>query len=212
MFTGLVTHLGTITRAHARPSGVEFEIQTSMSDFVLGESIAVDGVCLTVKSFSAGAFAVDAAAETLAKTTLGECIAVGRRLHLERALRLSDRLGGHLVTGHVDGVGVVRSRNAVGDGLTLSFEVAPELARFVATKGSIGVNGVSLTVNAVTERTFDILLVPFTLRETLLGELAEGTRVNVETDVVAKYVARLLGHDAAPSGVTLDLLRRQGYA
>lgn len=163
-----------------------------MHPYVLGESIAVDGACLTVKSFSEGHFEADASLETLDKTNLGDRHR-GDRVHLERALALGERLGGHLVTGHVDGVGTLAGRATEGDYMRASFEVPKRLAPFLAPKGSITVNGVSLTVNAVAGTRFDVMLVPFTLDETTFGQMMPGARVNLEVDILAKYVASLMG-------------------
>lgn len=162
----------------------------------LGESISVDGCCLSVVELARGEFAVDATAETLARTTLGT-LPVGKRVNLERAVRAGDRLGGHLVTGHVDAVGKLLERRQVGEAVAMRFSLPAELERFVAEKGSIAVGGVSLTVNACTARagttadaSFDVMIIPITLRETTLGELAAGDPVNLEVDLVARYVAR----------------------
>ena len=145
-----------------------------------------------MKSFSEGHFDADASLETLDKTNLGD-LTEGDRVHLERALALGDRLGGHLVTGHIDGVGTLAARAPEGDYVRASFEVPKRLAPFLAPKGSITVNGVSLTVNTVVGTRFDVMLVPYTLDETTFGEMRNGTRVNLEVDILAKYVASLMG-------------------
>jgi riboflavin synthase len=159
-------------------------------------------------------FEAHASTETLAKTTLGG-LRKGSRVHLERALAMGDRLGGHIVTGHVDGVGTLVERRPVGDNLEVTFEVPETLAPFLAPKGSITVDGVSLTVNRVRGTRFDVMLVPFTQKETKLGQIPVHGRVNLEVDVLAKYVARLLGKKGVDGeddgGVTLDLLKRHGY-
>jgi riboflavin synthase len=163
---------------------------------VLGESIALDGACLSVAEISTEGFVVDATAETLDRTTLGS-LPLGHPLNLERAVRAGDRLGGHLVTGHVDAVGALASRRPEGDAVAMSFALPPELARLVAEKGSIAINGVSMTVNAVRDDGFDVMVIPITQRETNLGALSPGDRVNLEVDLVARYVARLM---AVPHG------------
>jgi riboflavin synthase len=145
-----------------------------------------------VKSFAEGHFDADASLETLDKTNLGN-LSEGDRVHLERALALGDRLGGHLVSGHVDGVGTLISRTAEGDYVRVSFEAPRRLAPFLAPKGSITVNGVSLTVNTVAGTRFEVMLVPYTLDETTFGEMANGTQINLEVDILAKYVASLMG-------------------
>jgi len=192
MFTGLIEQVGTIDHLDSRNDGLSIRIACALQAYELGESIAVNGTCLTVKSFSDGQFEADASLETLDKTNLGD-LREGDRVHLERALALGDRLGGHLVTGHVDGVGTLVARTPEGSYLRASFEVPKRLAPFLAPKGSITVNGVSLTVNAVSGIRFDVMLVPYTLDETTFGEMANGTRVNLEVDVLAKYVASLSG-------------------
>jgi riboflavin synthase len=203
MFTGLVEATGTIEARTARGPGARLAIRAERlgepDPLALGESIAVDGVCLTVDAILPGGFEVDASGETLARTTLGG-LAPGSRVHLERAMRPTDRLGGHIVTGHVDAVGSLVERraegpadagDASGESLWMSFLLPAELARFVAEKGSIAVDGVSLTVNAVPPGRFEVTIIPHTSRKTKLGSLAIGERVNLEVDLVARYVARL---------------------
>ena len=192
MFTGLIEQLGTITELERRDDGLSIRIACALYPYRLGESIAVNGTCLTVKSFDEGQFEADASLETLDKTNL-DSLEKGDRVHLERALALGDRLGGHLVTGHVDGVGSLISRTPEGEYIRATFEVPKGLAPFLAPKGSISVNGVSLTVNGVTGSRFDVMLVPYTLDETTFGEMADGAKVNLEVDILAKYVASLLG-------------------
>lgn len=192
MFTGLIEQLGTIEALERRDDGLSIRISCTLHPYELGESIAVNGTCLTVKSFSRTHFDADASLETLDKTNLSD-LAEGARTHLERAMALGDRLGGHLVTGHVDGVGTLVEKVAEGDYVRARFEVPTNLAPFVAPKGSIAIDGVSLTVNAVKGRQFDVMLVPYTLRETTFGEMEPGTRVNLEVDILAKYVASLMG-------------------
>lgn len=192
MFTGLIAQVGTIESLERRDDGLAVRIGCAMHPYELGESIAVNGTCLTVKSFEETYFDADASLETLDKTNLGE-LAQGQRVHLERALALGERLGGHLVTGHIDGVGSLAGRASEGDYLRVTFDVPPRLAPFLAPKGSMAVNGVSLTVNAVRGTEFDVMLVPYTLDETTFGDMAPGTRVNLEVDILAKYVASLMG-------------------
>jgi riboflavin synthase len=214
MFTGLVQALGTVTETRSVSGGVVLAIRAPFTELVLGESIATDGTCLTVTRDLGDGFEAHASTETLAKTTIG-ALRGGDRVHLERALRAGDRLGGHLVTGHVDGVGELVAKRSVGENLEVTFEVPEPLAPFLAPKGSITVDGVSLTVNGVRGARFDVMLVPFTQSETKLGQIPERGRVNLEVDVLAKYVARLLGKKGVDGkddgGVTLDLLARHGY-
>lgn len=214
MFTGLVQAVGTIRGKRPADGGIVFEIGCPFKALVLGESIATDGVCLTVTRDVGDGFEAHASTETLAKTTLGE-LNIGDEVHLERALNADDRLGGHLVTGHVDGVGALVSKTPDGDNLILHFRVPEPLAPFIAPKGSITIDGVSLTVNGVRGTEFEVMIVPFTQKETKLGRIPNGGPVNLEVDILAKYVARLLGKPGvdgvSDGGVTLDLLKRHGY-
>ena len=194
MFTGLVETTGALSERTVRGPGARLVVEASLAGepLAMGESIAVDGCCLSVVEITPRGFAVDATAETLAVTTLGR-LPLGRRVNLERALLAGDRLGGHIVTGHVDAVGSLVERRPVGEAEAVTFSLPKELARFVAAKGSIAVSGVSLTVNAVREGTFEVMLIPITLRVSSLGELAPGDPVNLEVDLVARYVARWMG-------------------
>lgn len=205
MFTGLVAKAGTLAAVRragdtndTRDLGARLEIRARFEDgpLALGESIAVNGACLTVDAIApdGGGFEVDASAETLARTTLG-ALEVGSPVHLERALRAADRMGGHIVTGHVDGVGTLAERRPVGDAVWMSFRVPSELAKFIAEKGSIAVDGVSLTVNAVLGDRFEVTIIPHTLEKTTFGAIAPGSRVNLEVDLIARYVARFLSAD-----------------
>lgn len=214
MFTGLVDHCGRIAASTPSGSGRTLRIESAFRDYVLGESIACDGVCLTVERWDSGSFVVTAGDETLRVTTLGER-RVGEAVHLERALRVGDRLGGHMVQGHVDGVGVVR-RVVPGPTWTrVDFAVPAALARYIAQKGSVTVDGVSLTVNEVHDdaagHTFSVGLVPHTLAVTRLGGFVAGTKVNIETDLLARYAERLAAFPPPP-GVSADLLRRSGFS
>jgi riboflavin synthase len=197
MFTGIVTDIGTV-RAVSGTADRRFEIATryDTAGIALGASIACAGVCLTAVETGDGWFAVDVSGETLAKTTLGDW-REGTRINLERALRLGDELGGHLVSGHVDGVGRVAGRRPEGESVRLSFGAPTGLARFIASKGSVAVDGVSLTVNEVEGATFGVNVIPHTLAETTLGGLEEGAAVNLEIDLLARYVARLHDTDRA---------------
>ncbi len=192
MFSGLVQEIGTVRSVDTTDEGARLDISCKMGELVLGESIAVDGCCLTVKTIVDGGFEAEASTETLAKTTLGR-VTPGLRVHLERALKPDDRLGGHLVTGHVDGVGTLAERQPAGDSVRVTFGVPDLLRPFVAPKGSITVNGVSLTINAVHAASFEVMLVPYTRTETTFDSLSKGEQVNLEVDILAKYVASLMG-------------------
>jgi riboflavin synthase len=195
MFTGIVTDLGVIKEI-SRKGDMRLVIGTAYptGEIALGASIAHNGVCLTVIETGPGWFAVQASAETLSKTTM-DGWQPGRRINLERALRLGDELGGHLVSGHVDGVARLVGREPEQESLRLSFEAPAELARFVAPKGSVALDGVSLTVNEVEGRRFGVNIIPHTQQMTTLGGLAIGDPVNMEIDMLARYVARLIAKD-----------------
>jgi len=193
MFSGIVADVGTIIRSEDRAGGLRLAVEThvlGMDDVALGDSIAVNGVCLTVVSKEARAFTVDVSRETLSCTVGLE--RQGARVNLEKALRLSDRLGGHLVSGHVDGVGEVVAFTDLGESWKLTVRSPQDLAKYIAGKGSITINGVSLTVNRVAGREFDVNLIPHTLAVTTLGELQAGAKVNLEADLIARYAARFL--------------------
>lgn len=191
MFTGIITDIGRVRSIKPR-GDTRFEIETAYdtSTIEIGASIACSGACLTVVEKGEGWFAVDVSAETLAKTNLGGW-AEGTPINLERSLRLGDELGGHIVLGHVDGVGSVFSIDPEGDSLRFRFEVPAALRSFVAPKGSIAVNGVSLTVNEVDGATFGVNIIPHTQQMTTFGKTSPGDRINLEVDVLARYVARL---------------------
>jgi riboflavin synthase len=199
MFTGLIEGVGRLAAREARGGDARLRIDVGTLPFehvALGESISVNGACLTVIAFDAHSFDVDASNETLALTTLG-ALPVGRAVNLERAMRPSDRLGGHLVSGHVDGVGQVASIVEDARAQRWRFAAPAALLRYVAQKGSICVDGVSLTVNAVDASGFDVALIPHTLAHTAFGSTTIGDAVNLEVDLVARYVERLLATGAA---------------
>jgi riboflavin synthase len=203
MFTGLVEDIGRVESAsHAADRAVELTIAPASIDAAkldLGESIAIDGVCLTVTRREPGRFRVLAGPETLARTTIGK-LAAGARVNLERALLASARLGGHIVAGHVDGLGELAARRPVGPAIDMSFRAPPELLRYVVEKGSICVDGISLTVNRVDTTSFAVGLIPHTLEHTTLGGKQVGQAVNLEVDIVGKYVEKLLGAYRPTSG------------
>ena len=209
MFTGLVEARGTVRSVNARGSGKVVWIVAPLEGFVLGESIACDGVCLTVEAFEAGAFQVTAGEETLRRTTFAHVVP-GTRLHLERAMRVGDRLGGHIVQGHVDGVGRVRAVTPGAQWTRIDVDVPADLSRYLVEKGSVCIDGVSLTVNGIDSRGFQVGIIPHTLEETNLGTMRAGDPVNLEVDILAKYVERLLGARIG-GGVDLPLLRAAGF-
>ena len=190
MFTGIIAAVGRIAEATPAPGGVRLTIDAgglALDDVSLGDSIAVRGVCLTGVALHPGAFEVDVSAETVS-CTVG--LARGAQVNLEKALRLADRLGGHLVSGHVDGRGKVERIEAAGDNSVVEISVAPGLARYIARKGSVAVDGVSLTVNAVDGAKFTVNLIPHTLAHTNFRRLRAGAEVNIEIDLLARYVER----------------------
>ena len=192
MFTGIITSVGTVLRASTSPAGFELSIQCDYPDLQLGESVAVDGACLTVQSLAPGGFTVHIIRTSLERTRFGE-YAPGRRVNLERALRVGDRLGGQLVQGHVDGMGSVSSVRQQDDARLLDLNVPPDVGAVSVPLGSITVDGVSLTVNAKLRPTvIQISLIPFTLQHTTLGERQVGDRVHLEADTIGKYLQGLL--------------------
>jgi riboflavin synthase len=211
MFTGIITAIGSVRRVESRGSEAVFEFECPYESLTLGESIAVDGTCLTVVTAPRGAFSATASAETLARTTLGRK-RVGDRVNLERALRVDDRLGGHIVAGHVDAVGRVRAAiRGDGGAERWQFDAPDAVLRFVAEKGSIAIDGVSLTVNVVDAGGFEVTLVPFTLEHTTLGQKRSGDEVNLEADVLARYVARALEARTMDRTVSYSTLERAGF-
>lgn len=213
MFTGLIEDLGTLLDLRRSSASASVSIATAlpMAELRLGESIAVNGACLTVTAFANGRFAADVSPETLDKTTLGS-LPRGVHVNLERALRLGDRLGGHLVTGHIDGMARLVERTRQGNAWRLAFQLEPTLARLLVSKGSVAVDGISLTVNEVTAEFFNVMIIPHTLAQTTLASLEVGDLVNIETDLIGKYVARLLAGASQPAGgVSLELLAKSGF-
>ncbi len=211
MFTGLIQDVGTVTTVVKGRGEAELSFQTAFSAMTTGESIAVMGACLTVTASERGRFTAFASEETLEKTGLGE-LKPGARVNLERALAVGDSLGGHIVTGHVDTRVKLLSRQPVTAAERFAFALPPgELASHIARKGSIAINGVSLTVNNVDNNQFDVMIIPLTLRETTLGITPAGASVNIETDVLAKYIARRLDRAGDPGGVDMALLEREGF-
>ena len=198
MFTGLVAAVGRVTDVTMTEGGMRLRVAAGgfgLDDVALGDSIAVNGVCLTVVSLLGDSFEIDVSRETIA------CAAGfgrGSDVNLEKAMRLVDRLGGHLVSGHVDGVGIVQRFEPVGDNRLLEIALPPELAKYVARKGSIAVDGVSLTVNEVSGALFSVNLIPHTLAHTNFTRLAQGARVNIEVDILARYIERMFSAAGAP--------------
>jgi len=212
MFTGIIKALGTIEAMERRGGDVRLSVRSPglpWSDYEIGESIAVNGVCLTAVALHAGGFDTDVSNETLAVTALGG-LSVGSAVNLEPALSLGERLGGHLVSGHVDCTGKVISRREDARSIRLSIEIPRDYARYVAKKGSVCVDGVSLTINEVSGSIFELNIIPHTAEVTIIGDYRTGTVVNIEVDLLARYIERLLGHDG--DGISLEFLKAHGYA
>ena len=213
MFTGLIEDVGTLCEIHRGGESARVTVATAlpMAELQLGESIAVNGACLTVTGFGGGRFSADVSPETLDRTSLGR-LQPGRRVNLERALRLSDRLGGHLVTGHIDGLAQLVERSRRGNAWYLAFQLEARLGCQLVAKGSVSIDGISLTVNDVADERFSVMIIPHTLERTTLAELQVGGTVNIETDLIGKYVARyLVNGRPVGDGVTLDLLAKSGF-
>ncbi len=208
MFSGLVEATGVLRGVVPKGPGYRLEIGCALGVLELGESIAVNGACLTVAALLDGGFAADVSLETVEKTTLGR-LSSGSVVNLERSLALGQRLGGHLVSGHVDGLAVVLARESVGEAWRVEIAIAHELRRYVAKKGSVTLDGVSLTVNALTPVGFEIMLIPHTLAVTNLNELEPGRELNFEVDLLARYVIQYLEAAERPlaAGEAASLLR-----
>jgi riboflavin synthase len=216
MFTGLVEGVGTIRQVELLGGGSQgarrLTVATPLADeeMPLGASLAVDGTCLTVVTWSRGQVALVAAAETLACTTLGQ-LAPGDRVNLERPLRVGDRLGGHLVAGHVDGVGRIAGHAHRGEALDVTVSCPVPLLRYVVAKGSIAIDGISLTVNTVDGSGFSVSLIPHTQGATTLAHKTVGAMVNLEVDLIGKYVEKLLEGYRGQTGLTLEKLKENGF-
>ena len=212
MFTGIIKAKGLIGAIEKRGGDVRLRVTTPelpWSEYEVGDSIAVNGVCLTAVRLLDTGFDTDVSVETLDVTTLKQ-LTVGDAVNLEPALRVGDALGGHLVSGHVDGIGRMTAREDDARSIRMTFEVPGELSRYVARKGSICVDGVSLTINEVSGNTFGLNIIPHTAEVTTMGAYEAGTAVNIEVDLLARYIERMLGSDAG--GLSIDFLREHGYA
>lgn len=218
MFTGIIQAVGKVHSIESRGGDCRIRIHTAglgLRESQLGDSIAANGVCLTAVALPGEGYVADVSRETLAHTTLGE-LRPGSPVNLEKALTLSTPLGGHLVSGHVDGVGEILERREEGRSIRFRIQAPAELARYIAARGSICIDGASLTVNAVEGTCFTLNIVPHTQEETIIRHYRPGSRVNIEVDLVARYLERLLLGDGAAnpapaSGVSLDLLARAGF-
>ena len=212
MFTGIIKAKGSVTAIERRAGDVRLSISSSglpWADFEVGESIAVNGVCLTAVVLREDGFDTDVSVETLDVTALGK-LRVGSTVNLEPSISLGERLGGHLVSGHVDCTGVVTARASDARSIRLTFEIPRDYRRYIAKKGSVCIDGVSLTINEVSDATFELNIIPHTAEMTIIGDYAVGTVVNVEVDLVARYLERLIHADE--DGLSADFLKAHGYA
>jgi riboflavin synthase len=210
VFTGIIEDIGRLTNLQHKHKEMRLRIATQLTDGLKpGDSVAVDGVCLTVAAMAEGEVILDISHETIAASTVGKR-RVNDLVHLERALTLGGRLGGHLVTGHVDGVGEVLSRNPQENGLDLWLRAPESVWPFLVPKGSVALDGVSLTVNEPSAERFRVSIVPYTLEKTKLGELRPGDPVNLESDILGKYVKHFVGGSAG-SRINEEFLRRHGF-
>lgn len=215
MFTGLIEEVGTVRRIARAGAAAQLVVLSAIpaDEVALGDSIAVNGACLTVVAKGGGEFTFDASPETLERTTLGT-VGAGSPVNLERALRLGDRLGGHIVTGHVDFIATIAERREVSGNIFFGFRIPGGFARYLVAKGSVTIDGISLTVNTVSDDGFTVNIIPHTAAMTTLSGARPGGRVNIETDILGKYVERLLGAgsgDRKGEGLTLELLAKNGF-
>jgi len=216
MFTGIILAIGKITQIEQKAGDVRLSIDTgklSLADANLGDSIAVNGICLTAVELSAHGFVADVSNETLSRTNLKNASS-GTPVNLELALTPQTRLGGHIVSGHVDGLATLVERKADGRSFRFKFKAPDELAKYIAEKGSICINGISLTINSVDGALFSVNVVPHTLKETTLGEIKVSDKINLEVDLLARYMERLMKGEAAATcaaGVTTELLQESGF-
>jgi len=211
MFTGIIEEVGRLAALQRGEQATEVRIETALDPGPVGSSLAVEGVCLTVTARAAGQVSVTVGPETLQRTTLG-ALRVGDPVNLERPLRLQDRLGGHIVAGHVDGVGTIARVRAVGEAREIYLRAPAEVLRYVVSKGSIAVDGISLTVNLVDAEGLGVTLIPHTISATTLAQKGAGARVNLEADLIGKYVEKFVTRAEGSGGVTLDLLKEHGFA
>lgn len=218
MFTGIIEAVGTLTAITPRGEDISVTVESGkldMSDVKLGDSIATNGVCLTVVALTANSYTADLSLETLNKTGFAQ-YSVGDKVNMEKAMLPTTRFGGHIVSGHVDGIGTIVERNQVGRAIEFWVDMPPELTRYVAQKGSVTVDGISLTVNDLRKNAFKLTIVPHTSAETTIDNFQVGRKVNLEVDVLARYMERLLqvnSEDAAPeSKITLEFLQQNGFA
>ena len=214
MFTGIIEEVGTVSRVQRSGSSSFIEIQAKkvLEDIHLGDSIAVNGVCLTVTHFDSSIFRADVMNETLSRSSLGS-LTTGSPVNLERAMAANGRFGGHIVSGHIDGTGTVTDIRNDGIALWYTVSAAPELLHYIVEKGSIAIDGISLTVAKVTDTSFSVSIIPHTAAQTILGTKKAGDTVNLENDIIGKYVEKLMkpAEEPGTGGITMDFLAKNGY-
>ena len=214
MFTGIIEEVGTVSRVQRSGSSSFIEIQAKkvLEDIHLGDSIAVNGVCLTVTHFDSSIFRADVMNETLSRSSLGS-LTTGSPVNLERAMAANGRFGGHIVSGHIDGTGTVTDIRNDGIAVWYTVSAAPELLHYIVEKGSIAIDGISLTVAKVTDTSFSVSIIPHTAAQTILGTKKAGDTVNLENDIIGKYVEKLIkpAEEPGTGGITMDFLAKNGY-
>jgi len=212
MFTGLIECIGSVVSLHRGSERAVLELTAPLpvSEISIGDSIAVNGACLTVTAMQGGRFSFDVSPETVTRTTFSD-LQPGSLVNLERALQFGGRLDGHLVTGHIDCVGRLEKRTIQGNAVILTFKLAQEQARMLVEKGSVAIEGISLTINSVTDHGFSVSIIPHTLEKTTLARSGPGTKVNIETDIIGKYVAKLIAPYIGTGGLTMEKLMQNGF-
>lgn len=212
MFTGLIETIGRVTACERRGGAAVLTVATTMpvSEIAIGDSVAVNGACLTVTAKGGTALTFDVSPESLASTTI-ENLRSGQNVNLERALRLGDRMGGHIVTGHIDCIGTLLQSSETSGNRVLVFSLPPDQARYLVQKGSVAIDGISLTVNTVSQGGFSVNIIPLTYSSTTLAQLKTGDRVNLETDIIGKYVERLATPWKSGSGLSMKTLAENGF-
>jgi riboflavin synthase len=212
MFTGIIEEIGTVKAVQHGSKSVCLTVwaEKVLDDLKIGDSINTNGVCLTVVSFNKGAFSVDAVPETMRRSNLG-ILTVGDKVNLERAMKLTDRLGGHIVSGHIDGTGIIRKNWEEDNAMWFTITPDKPMLKYIAEKGSIALDGISLTIARVDESSFDVSVIPHTLNETTLINKKTGDGVNIECDLIAKYLEKVAGFGKERGNITLEYLAEQGF-
>ena len=212
MFTGLIEDTGKVIALQQRGAGASLSVETSLNtaEIALGDSVAVNGICLTVTERSPGRLTFDVSSETVSRSTFRH-LRSGMRVNLERALRMGDRLGGHIVTGHVDCCATLSGITPSTDSRMLTFSLPPEYCRYLVEKGSVTIDGISLTVNSVSSSGFSVTIIPHTMSKTTLGDMRSGDSVNIETDILGKYVERLIMPTRQSAGLSMKSLAENGF-